>query len=216
MFDMMNRQDAKNAKGLQEPSPRADELARQVIGAAIEVHRHLGPGFLESVYEEALAVELRLREVSFLQQYPVAVLYKGCRVGDARPDFLVDDELVVEVKAVERLAPVHTAQVISYLKALDLRLGLLINFKVGLLKHGIQRVVFSGHNQQNLGDLGVFHEEAASVNQFAGATSRRPPARVARLEQTDLPMIPWGPRFQPTRRQASIRTLGQPRGLGAR
>jgi GxxExxY protein len=159
MVDMMNRQDAKNAKGLQEPSLRADELARQVIGAAIEVHRHLGPGFLESVYEEALAVELRLCEVSFLQQYPVAVLYKGCRVFDARPDFFVDDEVVVEVEAVERLAPVHTAQVISYLKALDLRLGLLINFKVGLLKHGIQRVVFSGHKQQNLGDLGVLAVE---------------------------------------------------------
>jgi GxxExxY protein len=171
MFDMMNRQDAKmprvcrnRAKGLQEPSERADELARQVIGAAIEVHRHLGPGFLESVYEEALAAELRLREVSFLQQYPVAVLYKGCRVGDARPDLLVDDELVVEVKAVERLAPIHSAQVISYLKALDIRLGLLINFKVGLLKNGIQRVVFSGQNQQNLGVLGplaVNNNEAA-------------------------------------------------------
>ena len=155
----MNRQDAKNAKGLQEPSVRADELARQVIGAAIEVHRHLGPGFLESVYEEALAVELRLRDVAFVQQYPVGVLYKGCRVGDARPDFYVDDELVVEVKAVERLAPLHTAQVISYLEALDIRLGLLINFKVGLLKHGIQRVVLSRHHQPKLGDLGVLAVE---------------------------------------------------------
>jgi len=158
----MNRQDAKNAKnakGLQEPSQRADELARQVIGAAVEVHRHLGPGFLESVYEEALAVELRLRKVSFLRQHPVAVLYKDCRVGDARPDLLVDDELVVEIKAVERLAPVHTAQVISYLKALDIRLGLLLNFKVGLLKQGIQRVVLSRHNQPKLGDLGVLAVE---------------------------------------------------------
>jgi GxxExxY protein len=155
----MNRQDAKNAKGLQEPPQRADELARQVIGAAVEVHRHLGPGFLESVYEEALAVELRLRKVSFLRQHPVAVLYKGCRVGDARPDLLVDDELVVEIKAVERLAPVHTAQVISYLEALDIRLGLLLNFKVGLLKQGIQRVVLSRHNQPKLGDLGVLAVE---------------------------------------------------------
>jgi GxxExxY protein len=195
---------------------RADELARQVIGAAIEVHRHLGPGFLESVYEEALAVELRLREVSFVQQYPVGVLYKGCKVGDARPDFYVDDELVVEVKAVERLAPVHTAQVISYLKSVDRRLGLLINFKVALLKHGIQRVVLSRHNQPKLGDLGVFHEEAVSVNQFVGITSRKPPARFARLKQTDPPMIRWVTRSQPIRRQASIRTLVQPRGLGAR
>ncbi len=155
----MNRQDAKAAKGLEEPSSRVDRWAREVIGAAIEVHRHLGPGFLESVYEEALAVELRLQSIAFVQQYPVAVLYKGSKVGDGRLDFYVEDELVVEVKAVERLTPLHTAQVISYLKAVDRPLGLLINFKVAVLKQGIQRVILSNRHPKNLGVLGALAVE---------------------------------------------------------
>lgn len=134
----------QDAKKLQEPSPWVDKLARQVIGAAIEVHRHLGPGFLESVYQEALAVEFRLRGIPFVEQHPTAVLYKGAKVGDGRADFHVANQLVVEIKAVEKLAPLHTAQIISYLKALDQPLGLLINFKVAVLKHGIRRVVLSG------------------------------------------------------------------------
>ena len=134
----MNRQDAKVAKVIVEPPSRADELAREVIGAAIEVHRVLGPGFLESVYEEALAVELGLRGLAFAQQFPMGVLYKTRRVGASRLDFFVEDELVVEIKAVDRLTPLHTAQVMSYLKAVGRPLGLLLNFKVGVLKQGIR------------------------------------------------------------------------------
>jgi len=137
----LNRQDAKFF--LVEPSPRADQRARQVIGAAIEVHRHLGPGFLESVYEEALARELRYREVPFRRQLPIGVSYKGELIGEARLDLLVDECLIVEVKAVDQLAPIHKAQVISYLRATTLQLGLLLNFNVPQLLQGMKRIVLS-------------------------------------------------------------------------
>ena len=128
---------------IKEPSPELDGLAKSVIDAAIEVHRQLGPGFLESVYEEALAVELTVREIPFERQKSVAVSYKGRVVGDGRIDLLVGGELLVELKAVEALAPIHKAQVISYLKATSHQLGLLINFNVPVLRSGIQRVVLS-------------------------------------------------------------------------
>ena len=126
-----------------EPGKELDNLARVVIDAAIEVHRELGPGFVESVYEEALAVELRLRDVEFERQKPMAVFYKGNPVGEGRVDLLVGGALIVELKAVEKLLPVHKAQVISYLKARGATLALLINFNERLLKDGIQRVVLS-------------------------------------------------------------------------
>lgn len=137
----MNRQDAKHA--MREPSQELDELARAVIGAAIEVHRLLGPGFLESVYEEALCVELDLRGVPYARQAAIAVDYKGHLVGEGRVDLLVGDVLIVELKAADTLAPIHTAQVISYLKATGHQLGLLMNFSVPVLKDGIKRVVLS-------------------------------------------------------------------------
>jgi GxxExxY protein len=126
-----------------EPSPELDEIAGLVIGAALEVHRILGPGFLESVYEDALAIELALRSVSFERQKPVSVSYKGRRIGEGRSDFLVEDSLIVELKAAERLLPVHHAQVLSYLKATGCRLGLLINFHESQLRQGIRRIVLS-------------------------------------------------------------------------
>ena len=124
-----------------EPSAELDDLAHRVIGSAIEVHRLLGPGFLESVYEEALCVELALRDIPFARQVPIGVRYKGEQVGEARLDLLVHDTLVVELKTVESIAPIHWAQVLSYLKATRLRLGLLINFNVSVLQRGIKRVV---------------------------------------------------------------------------
>jgi GxxExxY protein len=137
----MNRQDAKDAKI--EPEKRLDELAHAVIGSAIEVHRNLGPGYLESVYQEALAIEFQLQGIPFEPQKPIVVRYKSHPVGEGRLDFLVGSELVVELKAVDELAPIHKAQVISYLKSTNLHLGLLINFNVTMLKNGIQRVVLS-------------------------------------------------------------------------
>jgi GxxExxY protein len=126
-----------------EPDRTVDQLAREVIGAAIEVHRYLGPGFLEGVYEEALVMELALRGIPFERQRPVPVSYKEQNVGEGRVDLLVGTELLVDLKAVETLAPIHKAQVISYLKATGLHLGLLINFNVPILRAGIQRIVLS-------------------------------------------------------------------------
>ena len=137
----MSRQDAKNAK--MEPGKEIDELARMVIGAAIEVHRELGPGYQESIYEDALAFELQQRGIKFERQKTFSVSYKRKLVGEGRVDFLVGGKLVVELKAVEKLQPVHKAQVISYLKANSCQLGLLINFNDNLLRNGIQRIIFS-------------------------------------------------------------------------
>lgn len=120
----------------------ADEAAASaVIGAAIEVHRHLGPGFLESVYEEALSQELRLRGVPFTRQPAVEVGYKGHAVGIERLDFLVGQRLVVELKAIEAILPIHLAQLRSYLVAMNLELGLLINFNAVHLRTAVKRVV---------------------------------------------------------------------------
>ena len=144
----MNRQDAADAKirgpGWSEPPNELDRCAHEVIGAAIEVHRHLGPGFLEAVYEEAMMVELALRGVTVRRQVPIALAYKGRSLPRVQLDLLVEDELVVELKAVERLSPIHVAQVISYLKAGAFQLGLLINFNVPTLRQGIRRVIWSG------------------------------------------------------------------------
>lgn len=126
-----------------EPTKALDDLANTVIGAAIEVHRHLGPGYLESVYEEALGIELSERGIEFRRQYPISVLYKGRAVGEGKLDLLVGKQLVVELKAVETLLPVHKAQIISCLRAGKLNLGLLIDFNVSVLRDGIQRVVYS-------------------------------------------------------------------------
>jgi GxxExxY protein len=100
---------------VREPNARVDDLARQVIGAAIEVHKILGPGYLESVYEEALAIEFTLRNIPFERQKPIVLLFKDKVVGDSRLDFLVGGELIVELKAVESVHPIHPAKVINYL-----------------------------------------------------------------------------------------------------
>lgn len=111
-----------------EPPQELDAVASRVIGAALEVHRQLGPGLLESLYEEALYVELKLRGIGVERQKPLAVIYKGRPIGEHRLDFLVETRLIVELKAVERFLPIHRAQLISYLRTARLSLGLLINF----------------------------------------------------------------------------------------
>jgi GxxExxY protein len=120
---------------------RVEHAAKAVIGAAIEVHRNLGPGHLESVYEEALAIELELRGIRFRKEFPFSLTYKGRPVGQGRIDLLVEDCLIVELKAVELLGQIHLAQAISYLKATNHRLALIINFNVPRLVDGIRRVV---------------------------------------------------------------------------
>lgn len=129
---------------LKEPEPIPEELegaARQIIGAAIEVHRHLGPGLLESVYERALIHELNLRGLTVKVQVPVTVTYKGLEITGQRLDLLVDPGVVVELKSVEKLLVLHERQLLSYLKSSGCRLGLLINFNTRMVRQGIRRVV---------------------------------------------------------------------------
>jgi len=120
---------------------RINQVTEQIIGAAIEVHRHLGPGLLESVYEEALAVEFDLRGLPYARQVPVPLAYKGREIGEYRLDLLVADSVVVEVKSVERQDPVFTAQLLTYLRLAGKRVGLLINFNTHLLKQGVKRLI---------------------------------------------------------------------------
>ena len=134
----MNHGDTESTE--KSVSVELNTLATKVIGAAIEVHRVLGPGYLESVYQEALEVELVAADIPFDPQKSIAVSYKGREVGQGRLDFLVADKLVLELKAVEKLAPIHRAQMISYLKATGHRLGLIINFNEKTLRDGIMRV----------------------------------------------------------------------------
>ena len=118
------------------------QLSRQVIGAAIEVHKALGPGLLESSYQVCLSRELTLRGLCWIQQQKVPLHYKGVRVDSAyRVDFVVEDRLIVEVKSVEVLESIHRAQLLTYLRLLRVRHGLLINFNVDILVRGIRRVV---------------------------------------------------------------------------
>lgn len=118
-------------------------LTQQIIGAAIEVHRALGPGLLESAYETCLCHELTLRQIPFDRQKQLPVLYKGVEIDCGyRLDSLVADMVVVELKAVEQLTPIHEAQILSYLRLGGWEVGLLINFHVPVLRQGIRRIVF--------------------------------------------------------------------------
>ena len=127
--------------GEEEKRSREDEiLIDQVIGAAIAVHEALGPGFVEAIYGKSLAIELSTQAIPFIEEQPIAVHYRGESVGAGRLDFLVHNRLIVELKSVESLLPIHTAQVISYLKITNLPFGLLINFNVPILKQGLRRV----------------------------------------------------------------------------
>ena len=123
-----------------EPDDDLNRITSGVIGAAIEVHRVLGPGYLESVYQKAMVVEFRLPGIAAVAQHPVQLVYKGEPIGEGFLDFLVEGRVIVELKAVDTFAAVHTAQVISYLKVTKHKLGLLINFNVKALKDGIRRI----------------------------------------------------------------------------
>jgi len=118
------------------------QITGEIIGAAIEVHRELGPGLLESSYEICLARELELRGISFEFEKPLPLEYKGVRLDCGyRPDLLVAGTVIVEVKSVENLAPIHDAQLLTYLKLTGVKVGLLINFNVVVLKQGLKRLV---------------------------------------------------------------------------
>jgi GxxExxY protein len=126
-------------RGRSRVDERTEKLAEVSIGAAIEVHRHLG--LPENSYRSSMSHELTLRGVRHACEVPFPILYKGKAVGEGRIDILVEDALILELKAVEALSPVHRAQVVTYLRVMNLKLGLLINFNVVLLKDGIKRVI---------------------------------------------------------------------------
>lgn len=119
-----------------------DPLSKRVIGCALEVHRALGPGLLESTYEQCLARELSLAGIAFALQSPLPVEYKGVKLDCGyRVDVLVEGRLIVEIKSIERLLPIHEAQLLTYMKLAHIPVGLLMNFNVRLLKEGLRRFV---------------------------------------------------------------------------
>lgn len=119
-----------------------EEFSKRIIGAAIEVHRHLGPGLLESNYEECLCLEFADIGLKFREQVAIPVIYKGHTLKNCyRPDLIVENAVIVEVKCVEKLVPVHTAQVMTYLKHTGIHLGLLFNFNTAVLTDGMKRIV---------------------------------------------------------------------------
>ena len=121
-----------------------NDLTKAIIGAAIEVHRELGPGLLESVYEEALSHELSLRGLSFVRQIPVQIAYKGVKLAsDLRADLFVENQVVVDLKAKEQVAKVDLVVMRTYLRLLGASVGLVINFHVPILRDGIHRVVLN-------------------------------------------------------------------------
>ena len=137
-----NRATAEALRTQRGISLEINEITKGVIGAAIDVHRALGPGLLESAYEECLCHELGLRGIAFERQKPLPVVYKGRRLDCGyRLDLLVEESVVVELKAVQVIMPIHEAQMLTYLKLGSWNVGLLINFNVPLLKKGLKRIV---------------------------------------------------------------------------
>jgi GxxExxY protein len=114
-----------------------------VIRCAIEVHRQLGPGLLESVYESALCIEFKADSLSFVRQVGIPLYYKGELISEHRPDLIVDNQVVVEIKSIDRLAPIHVAQMLTYLRVTSLRVGLILNFNSQTMKDGTRRVVLN-------------------------------------------------------------------------
>ena len=119
------------------------ELSEKIIGCAIEAHRELGPGLPEVVYETALCIELQLQGLPFKRQVSVPVYYKGQLISEHRPDLIVADEIIIEVKSIERIAEVHVAQVMTYLRITSLHVGLIVNFNSATIRGGIRRVVLN-------------------------------------------------------------------------
>ncbi len=119
-----------------------DSLTESVIGLAIEVHRALGPGLLESAYQECLCYELKTNGIAFGRQVALPVIYKTVKLDCGyRMDLVIDDQLIVELKTVEKILPIHEAQLLTYLKLSEIRTGLLLNFNTAVLKNGIKRMV---------------------------------------------------------------------------
>jgi GxxExxY protein len=147
---------------------RIDGLRGAIIGCAIEVHRRLGPGLLESVYKTCLIIELQQEKLRVETERPIQIVYRGRRIEENLfIDILVEDLIVVEVKSVAALAPVHTAQVITYLKLADRPAGLLLNFNVDLIKNGVRRIVHPDLFEKN-------SRQSATADRHAESVTRSP------------------------------------------
>ena len=120
---------------------KLNKITEKIIGCAIEVHKNLGPGLLESIYEKALCFELDENNIKYKSQVLIPVNYKGHPLGEYRLDLLVEDAIIVELKAVEKMGPVFDAQILSYLRLTGKKLGLLINFNTPILIKGIKRII---------------------------------------------------------------------------
>jgi GxxExxY protein len=140
-----------------EPSPELDAHIRETIQACIEVHRGLGPGFLEAIYEEALCVELERRQIPFARPVTVEIKYRSRSIGVCRLDLVVGGQLIVELKSVPNIVPIHVATMFSYLKAFGQPVGIIVNFNAPVLLAGVRRIVHSslleeGNRQDVRGD----------------------------------------------------------------
>ena len=121
---------------------KGDQLTSEIIGSAIEVHRNLGPGLLESTYEECMVFELKQRDLIISRQHEIPILYKGNRLEqNYRIDLLVNNHVIVELKSIKKIEPIHNAQLLTYLKLANIKYGLLLNFNVSIMTHGIRRLL---------------------------------------------------------------------------
>jgi len=142
MRQEINNYSPQRAQRKPKVTNEEDRLSKEIIGSAIEVHRHLGPGLLESAYEECLSKELAIRDIVFERQKPLAVVYKGITLDCGyKLDIVVEDKVILELKSVNKIESIHEAQLLTYLKLSGLKLGILINFNVPILKEGIKRIV---------------------------------------------------------------------------
>ena len=141
-FPEMHEMNHRGTETTEVNEDKDNRISYKIIGAAIEVHKALGPGLPESAYEECLAREFSLQEISFERQKQLPLEYKGLKLDCGyRIDFLVDRSVIVELKAVESVLPIHEARLLTYLKLMNLRLGLLINFNIPVFKDGIKRII---------------------------------------------------------------------------
>ncbi len=137
----ISHRDTENTERFITDIKELNKITEKIIGCAIEVHRNLGPGLLESIYESALCVEFDNNDIEYQRQILIPVRYKDNIIGEHKLDLLVENEIIVELKAIDKMAPIFEAQLLSYLKMADKKLGLLINFNTEKLKDGIKRII---------------------------------------------------------------------------
>jgi GxxExxY protein len=140
-MNLLTTRSASSLESTELTEGNPNTLTGKIIGAAIDVHRALGPGLLESAYETCMSYELRLRKLKVESQKPIPIFYKDVMLDCGyRADLVIEDQIIVEIKSVSTLAPIHESQLLSYLKLADCKIGLLVNFNVKYLKEGIRRM----------------------------------------------------------------------------